>query len=82
MSFGKNPHVAKALAAELKVTEASDEIARVQALRDAAHCWDRAAAREPPGKRRSEYEANSNRNRALADAEPSDHTRVDPSTLN
>jgi hypothetical protein len=82
MSFGKNPHVAKALAAELKVAEAPDEIARVQALRDAAHCWDRAAARESPGKRRSEYEANSIRNRTLADAEPGDPTPVDPLTLN
>jgi hypothetical protein len=54
----------------------------VQALRDAAHCWDRAAARESPGKKRSEYEANSIRNRTLADAEPGDPTPVDPLSLN
>lgn len=70
MSFGKNPHVTKALAAEQKATEAADEIARVSAHRDAAHQWDRAASREIPGKRRIEYEANAARNRARADGDP------------
>jgi len=73
MSFGKNPFEAKALASEQKAIDAPDAIARTQAYREAAHLWDRAAGREKPGKRRAEYEANAERNRALADepAEPS-----------
>ena len=67
MSFGRNPHVPKAQAAEQKAADANDEMARSAAYRDAAHQWDRAAARETPGKRRAEYEANAERNRALAD---------------
>ena len=70
MSFGRNPHVAKAEAAELKAEAADDQRAREQALRDAAHQWDRAAEREKPGKVRSAYEANAARNRELADAAP------------
>lgn len=68
MSFGRNPHVAKAEAAELKADAADDERARAQARRDAAHQWDRAAEREKPGKVRAAYEANATRNRELADA--------------
>ena len=68
MSFGRNPHVAKAEAAELKAEAAEDERARVQARRDAAHQWDRAAEREKPGKVRAAYEASAVRNRELADA--------------
>lgn len=67
MSFGRNPHVPKAQAAEQKAADANDEMTRSAAYRDAAHQWDRAAARETPGKRRVEYEANAERNRALAD---------------
>ncbi len=67
MSFGRNPHVAKAEAAELKAEAADDERARVQARRDAAHQWDRAAEREKPGKLRTAYEAHAARNRELAD---------------
>lgn len=70
MSFGKNPYVAKAEAAELKAADATDDRARELAYRDAAHLWDRAAEREKPGKRRDEYSANAERNRALADGEP------------
>ena len=69
MSFGRNPHEAKALAAEQKALDASDAIARTAAYREAAHQWDRAAAKEKPGKRRAEFEANAERNRALADGE-------------
>ena len=69
MSFGKNPHVAKAEAAELKATDATDPIARERAYRDAAHLWDRAAAKEAPGKRRTEYEARAELNRSIADGE-------------
>lgn len=68
MAFGKNPHVARAQAAEQKAADAEDDASRARALRDAAHQWDRAAEREQPGKRRSEYEQNATKNRALADA--------------
>lgn len=69
MSFGRNPYVPKAQTAELKAQEAGDDGARSLAYRDAAHQWDRAAAREKPGKLRDEYERNAARNRALADGE-------------
>ena len=85
MSFGRNPHVAKALAAEQKANEAPDDASRARALRDAAHQWDRAAEREVPGKRRTEYEANAERARAEADGvelgDPGE-VPVDPSLLN
>ena len=68
MSFGKNPYVAKAQAAEQKALEAPDPASRERAHRDAAHQWDRAAERETPGKRRSEYEQHALRCRAQADA--------------
>lgn len=67
MSFGKNPHVAKAEAAEQKAADAVDEIARERAYREAAHQWDRAAEREKPGKQRGVYETSATRNRELAD---------------
>lgn len=87
MSFGRNPHVAKAEAAEQKSAEAVDELARERAYREAAHQWDRAAEREKPGKQRAAYEANAARNRALADGVgPSDDdaapSGVDRSLLN
>lgn len=69
MSFGRNPHVAKAEAAELKATEASDEASRKRALYEAAHAWDRAAEREKPGKYRDSYVANAERLRAEAEGE-------------
>jgi hypothetical protein len=68
MSFGKNPYVSKAQAAELKAEEATDEASQVRAYRDAAHQWDRAAEREKPGKKRAEYEASAAKNRELADS--------------
>ena len=67
MSFGKNPYLAKAQAAELKADEAPDAAAKARAYREAAHEWERAAGREPAGKRRTEYEQNAARNRDLAD---------------
>ena len=67
MSFGKNPYVPKAQAAEQRAADAPDEASRQRALRDAAHQWDRAAEREKPGKQRTEYEGAAERNRALAD---------------
>lgn len=69
MAFGRNPHVTKAQAAELKAAEAPDAIARAMAHRDAAHQWERAADREKPGKYKLVYEANAQRNRDLAEAE-------------
>ena len=68
MSFGKNPYVSKAQAAELKATEAPDAGARERAHREAAHEWERAAARENPGKRRTEYLENAEKNRTLAES--------------
>lgn len=67
MSFGKNPYVTKAQAAEQRAADAPDEASRLRALRDAAHQWDRAAEREKPGKQRTDYEAAAERNRSLAD---------------
>jgi hypothetical protein len=73
MGFGRNPHVPKARAAEQKAADAPDDATRTRAYRDAAHQWDRAAEREPPGKNRAEYERNAARNRELADgAAPED----------
>lgn len=69
MAFGRNPHVVKAQAAELKATEAPDDLARTQAYRDAAHQWERAAEREKPGKQRDQYLANATKNRDLAEDE-------------
>jgi len=71
MSFGRNPYVAKAQSAEQKALDATDESTRVRARRDAAHEWDRAAAREKPGKRRDEYLEHAQRNREIADGGPS-----------
>jgi hypothetical protein len=72
MSFGKNPFVAKAQLAEQKAEAAGDRAAREMAYRDAAHQWDRAAAREKPGKFRDQYEENATRTRELADAGDAD----------
>ena len=69
MSFGRNPHVAKAEAAELKASDATDEASRKRALYEAAHAWDRAAEREKPGKYRDSYLANAERLRAEAEGE-------------
>jgi hypothetical protein len=66
MAFGRNPHVPKAQAAEQKAADAPDDAARARAHRDAARQWERAAEREPPGKRRVEYEQNAEKNRRLA----------------
>jgi hypothetical protein len=90
MAFGRNPHVAKAQAAEQKARDSTDDAARVRALRDAAHQWDRAAEREQPGKRRLEYERSATRARALADrTAPEEHSGngdvgdpLDPKLLN
>lgn len=69
MSFGKNPFVSKAQAAEQKAADATDPQVKVRAYRDAAHQWERAGAREAPGPRREEYERHADRNRRLANGE-------------
>ena len=55
MSFGRNPHVAKAEAAEQKAQNAKDAAAYEQAWRDAARQWERAAERETSDARRQQY---------------------------
>lgn len=92
MSFGRNPHVARARTAEQKAVDAPDDASRERAYRDAAHQWDRAAERETSGKQRSEYERNAIENRRLADggAIEEDHSAheggasasIDPKSLN
>jgi hypothetical protein len=67
MSFGRNPYVAKAEAAELKAQSATDDVAYEQAWRDAARQWDRAADREADAKRRALYGEKAETARANAD---------------
>lgn len=67
MSFGRNPHVAKAEAEELKARSAKDPRACELAWREGARQWDRAAERETDDKRRQEYEQRAAAARASAD---------------
>jgi hypothetical protein len=67
MSFGRNPHVAKAEAAEQKAEAAKDGTAYEHAWREAGRLWERAADRETDAKRRQQYVANAERARASAD---------------
>lgn len=67
MSFGRNPHVAKAEAAEQKAQCAKDVTACEQAWREAARLWDRAADRETHDGRRRQYTEKANAARANAD---------------
>jgi hypothetical protein len=91
MSFGKNPHVAKATAAEQKARAASDENARASAWREAARQWERAAEREQMDKRIAEYTRNAEAARREADgdadpdaepAAPAATKPVDPTSFN
>lgn len=94
MSFGKNPHVAKATAAEQKARAASDENARANAWREAARQWERAAEREKIDKRVTEYTRNAEAARREADNEgaeeeepeaaatPAVSAPIDPGSLN
>ncbi len=86
MSFGKNPHVAKATLAEQKARAAGDENARATAWREAARQWERAAEREKLDKRVAEYMRNAEAARREADGEaPADDepaAPVDPTSLN
>jgi hypothetical protein len=77
MSFGRNPHVAKAEAAEQKASSAKDTMASEHAWREAGRLWERAADAETDAKRRQLYTANAERARARADepqlTEPTGH---------
>jgi hypothetical protein len=68
MSFGRNPHVAKAEAAEQKARDAQDNAAHELAWREAARQWDRAASREKSDKLKREYTDKAEVARAKADA--------------
>jgi hypothetical protein len=67
MSFGRNPHVAKAEAEELKARSAKDRRACELAWREGARQWDRAAERETDDKHRQQYEERAAAARANAD---------------
>lgn len=70
MGFGRNPHVAKAEAAEQKAESAKDATACEHSWREAGRLWERAADRETDPKRRDSYTANAERARARADGTP------------
>ena len=70
MSFGRNPYVAKAEAAEQKASGAKDTMASEHAWREAGRLWERAADDETNTKRRTAYTANAERARARADEPP------------
>jgi len=78
MSFGRNPHVAKAEAAETKAREARDSAAHELAWREAARQWERAASREKSEKLRREYTDKADAARANADVGVGS---VEPDTL-
>ena len=70
MSFGKNPHVAKAEAAEQKAMSAQDASAREQGWLEAGRQWERAADRETDAKRRQLYTDKAEAARIAAEAAP------------
>ena len=70
MSFGRNPYVTKAEAAELKAQAAGDPASSARAWREAGQLWERAADRETNDKRRAVYAENATRARATADDPP------------
>jgi len=76
MSFGRNPHVAKAEAAEQKAGAATDDHSRERAWREAAHLWGRAVERETDAKRCAQYTARAEAARANADAPPDEGARA------
>jgi hypothetical protein len=67
MSFGRNPHVAKAEAEEQKARSARDTTACELAWREAARQWDRATDRETDDKRRQQDTERAETARANAD---------------
>lgn len=72
MGFGRNPHVAKAQAAEEKAASAKDASSEVRAWLEAAHFWERAVEKEQPGKKRAEYEAAAANARARSESPAAD----------
>ena len=80
MGFDRNPHVAKATAAEQKARDAGDVSARAMAWREAARQWERAADREMSDKRKTEYNANAERARESADEAEAPEAPVSAST--
>ena len=79
MSFGRNPHVAKAEAEEQKALCAKDAAGTERAWREAARQWDRAAERETDAKRRQEYTGKAEAARVNADS-PGDASAADDAT--
>jgi hypothetical protein len=77
MSFGRNPHVAKAEAAEQKARAARDQIASEQAWREAARQWERAAERETDDKRRALYTEKAEAARTNAEQPQAEATLAD-----
>ena len=67
MSFGRNPHVAKAEAEEQKARSAKDPPACELAWRECARQWERAAERETDDRRRQQYAGRAEAARANAD---------------
>ena len=67
MSFGRNPHGAKAEAEEQKARSAKDAAACELAWREGARQWERAAERETDEKRRQAYADRAEAARASAD---------------
>ena len=59
MGFGRNPYMDKAEAAQARAQEVKDVASEARAYLEAAHLWERAAAKEKAGKRRDAYEANA-----------------------
>lgn len=70
MGFGRNPHVAKAEAAEERAQTAKDSSSYERAWREAGRLWERAAERETDAKRKTQYTENAERARTTADAPP------------
>ena len=72
MSFGRNPYVAKAEAAEQKAADATDASACEQAWLEAGRLWERASDREKDAKKRAAYaaKAETSRERATQPFEP------------
>ena len=67
MSFGRNPHVAKAEAAEQRAVEAGNEPAWRTAWLEAGQLWERASERETDAKRRALYADKASAARAQLD---------------
>jgi len=67
MGFGRNPYVSKAQDVELKAESAGDAASEIRIWLEAAHLWERAAAKEQPGKKRVQYEEAAQKARVNAE---------------